>query len=52
MDGDGEFSTISDNGTEDYIGGAWCFTDAIGIKPERAYNFPYPLTDDIASVAY
>ncbi|MCC2684088.1 MAG: hypothetical protein K0R75_987 [Paenibacillaceae bacterium] len=41
MDGDGEFPTIADNGTEDYFGGAWCFTDAIGTKPERAYNSPY-----------
>jgi len=25
LDGDGEYPTLSDNGTEDYFGGAWCF---------------------------
>lgn len=27
IDGDGEFPTICGTGTEDYFGGAWCFTD-------------------------
>jgi len=39
MDGDGEFPTICGTGTEDYVGGAWCFGD-------RTYSTPflgYPL---------
>ena len=27
IDGDGEYPTICGTGTEDYFGGAWCFTD-------------------------
>jgi len=30
IDGDGEFPTICGTGTEDYIGGAWCFHDEDG----------------------
>ncbi len=40
LDGDGEFPTIADNGTEDYFGGAWCFKQD-GIGPEQAFNTPY-----------
>ncbi len=39
LDGDDEYPTICGTGTEDYFGGAWCFTDGI-------YNTPflgYPL---------
>lgn len=39
IDGDGEFPTICGTGTEDYVGGAWCFGD-------RTYSTPflgYPL---------
>jgi hypothetical protein len=30
LDGDGEFPTMADNGTEDYFGGAWGFMDRAG----------------------
>lgn len=30
LDGDGEFPTICGTGTEDYFGGAWCFTQPAG----------------------
>lgn len=39
IDGDSEFPTICGTGTEDYVGGAWCFGD-------RTYSTPflgYPL---------
>lgn len=39
MDGDQEYPTICGTGTEDYVGGAWCFND-------RTYSTPflgYPL---------
>ncbi len=38
LDGDGEFPTIADNGTEDYFGGAWNFWEN-GV--EREFNSPY-----------
>lgn len=38
LDGDGEFPTMADNGTEDYFGGAWNFWIG-GI--EREFNSPY-----------
>jgi hypothetical protein len=46
LDGDGDFPTIVDNGTEDYFGGAWAFgRDAVYPGPtgfsEREYNGPY-----------
>lgn len=38
LDGDTEFPTLSDNGTEDYFGGAWNFwIDGL----EREFNSPY-----------
>ena len=39
IDGDGEFPTISDNGTEDYFGGAWGFS---GNNTEREQEFSTP----------
>jgi len=47
IDGDREFPTLSDNGTEDYFGGAWCFyrPDA---RVEQPFNSPFlglPLAD-------
>jgi hypothetical protein len=39
IDGDGEFPSFADNGTEDYFGGAWCFRDKDG--PEQTFNSPY-----------
>jgi hypothetical protein len=36
LDGDAEFPTISDTGTEDYFGGAWCFfRDMQGDKDDK-----------------
>jgi hypothetical protein len=40
IDGDEEFPTLSDNGTEDYFGGAWCF-DATDGKVEKPFNSPF-----------
>jgi Protein of unknown function (DUF2961) len=40
LDGDGEFPTLADSGTEDYFGGAWCF-DATDGKVERTFNSPF-----------
>jgi hypothetical protein len=37
LDGDGEFPTLADNGTEDYFGGAWGF----GPGPERPFSSPF-----------
>jgi hypothetical protein len=34
IDGDAEFPTICGTGTEDYVGGAWCFAD-------RTYSAPF-----------
>jgi hypothetical protein len=39
IDGDGEFPTMADNGTEDYFGGAWGFSDADGL--ETVFNTPF-----------
>lgn len=42
IDGDGEFPTICDNGTEDYFGGAWCFyKDLKENRVEQAFNTPF-----------
>jgi hypothetical protein len=47
LDGDEEFPTIVDNGTEDYFGGAWGFgrdflpPDADGQRRERPYSAPF-----------
>lgn len=52
LDGDGEFPTLSDNGTEDYFGGAfafgvdsWAFLGEGGVPDpqlsEREFNTPY-----------
>lgn len=38
LDGDGEFPTICGTGTEDYFGGAWCFTED---NAYREYSTPY-----------
>lgn len=46
IDGDSEFPTMSDSGTEDYFGGAWCFAGQDG--SERSFNSPFlglPLAD-------
>lgn len=43
LDGDKEFPTIADNGTEDYFGGAWNF-GGYGVLPdssEQVFNAPY-----------
>ena len=43
IDGDTEYPTICDNGTEDYFGGAWNF-GGYGIlpgKPEQVFNTPF-----------
>ena len=43
IDGDTEYPTICDNGTEDYFGGAWNF-GGYGIlpnKPEQEFNTPF-----------
>jgi len=39
VDGDGEFPTMADNGTEDYFGGAWGFADDDG--NETVFNTPF-----------
>ena len=47
IDGDADFPTIADTGTEDYFGGAWAFgMDAPIASPgqtsgERAFNAPF-----------
>jgi hypothetical protein len=38
IDGDGEFPTLCDNGTEDYFGGAWGFNGGPGVTGEQVYN--------------
>jgi hypothetical protein len=40
IDGDGEGATICGTGTEDYFGGAWCFT-LPGEKRYTPYSTPY-----------
>jgi hypothetical protein len=41
IDGDTEFPTIADNGTEDYFGGAWCFYRKPG-HDDREQEFSTP----------
>ncbi|HVO42101.1 MAG TPA: glycoside hydrolase family 172 protein [Aggregatilineales bacterium] len=41
IDGDTEFPTIADNGTEDYFGGAWCFNPDGLNGPEQTFSSPY-----------
>jgi len=42
MDGDTEFPTICGTGTEDYVGGAWCFyPDGMPGGREEIYSTPY-----------
>ena len=47
LDGDGEYPSIADNGTEDYFGGAWGFTDfsvadpAVFQNHEQTFNSAY-----------
>jgi Protein of unknown function (DUF2961) len=52
LDGDDEFPTIADTGTEDYFGGAWCFYQADTattrpsapdgiIREEQTYSTPF-----------
>ncbi|WP_207591162.1 DUF2961 domain-containing protein [Halomontanus rarus] len=48
VDGDEEYPTICGTGTEDYVGGAWCFDPPDGDGP-KTYSTPflgYPLFDD------
>ncbi|QHT61863.1 DUF2961 domain-containing protein [Paenibacillus lycopersici] len=40
MDGDDEWPTICGTGTEDYVGGAWCFNNMEQGVPE-SYSTPY-----------
>lgn len=53
IDGDEEYPTICGTGTEDYVGGAWCFNDPNnsdgGFPSPHTYSTPYlgyPLYDD------
>jgi hypothetical protein len=39
LDGDTEFPTMADNGTEDYFGGAWGFAGPDGM--EQSFNSPF-----------
>ena len=44
LDGDGEYPTLCDNGTEDYFGGAWGFyetTPASPVPVEQVFNTPF-----------
>ncbi len=42
IDGDQEFPTLADNGTEDYFGGAWCFyRDPRNDPLEQVFNSPF-----------
>ncbi|MBV9391261.1 MAG: DUF2961 domain-containing protein [Verrucomicrobia bacterium] len=41
LDGDGDYPTIADNGTEDYFGGAWCFYRDPHTPIETEFSFPY-----------
>ncbi len=52
LDGDTEYPTIADNGTEDYFGGAWNFGGygVLGDKPEQSFHSPY-LGVPLASVS-
>jgi len=53
IDGDEAYPTICGTGTEDYVGGAWCFTEPTdsteGVPSPKTYSTPfmgYPLHDD------
>jgi hypothetical protein len=49
VDGDEEFPTICGTGTEDYVGGAWCFNETGDIADAETYSTPflgYPLYQD------
>ena len=51
LDGDEEYPTLCGTGTEDYVGGAWCFlpTGAESVADPETYSAPYvgyPLYDD------
>ena len=39
IDGDGEFPSMADNGTEDYFGGAWSFSMEKGLEKEFSSPF-------------
>jgi hypothetical protein len=42
LDGDGEYPTICDTGTEDYFGGAWGFyRDGVTDRTEQPYSTPF-----------
>lgn len=45
IDGDEEYPTICGTGTEDYVGGAWCFNDPTnadeGFRTPRTYSTPF-----------
>lgn len=44
LDGDREYPSICDNGTEDYFGGAWCFYKDPSVKEgqvEQVFNSPF-----------
>lgn len=56
IDGDDEFPTICGTGTEDYVGGAWCFTDEDedGVRRAQTYStafLGYPQYDEGASAS-
>ena len=40
IDGDGEFPSLADNGTEDYFGGAWGFS-GVGTDREQEFSSPF-----------
>ena len=42
IDDDRQYPTICGTGTEDYFGGAWCFTDKRGYKDEDAITYSTP----------
>lgn len=48
IDGDDDFPTICGTGTEDYVGGAWCFVDPETGEPQTysTATLGYPLFDD------
>ena len=48
IDGDEEFPTICGTGTEDYVGGAWCFNDSSNANQQ----FPPPRTYSTSFLGY
>ena len=46
MDGDGEYPTICGTGTEDYFGGAWCFTETFS-TPFLGYPLWHKKDDEV-----